>query len=355
MNQLQPAIRHYAGLDVSLDSTAIRVVDDTGAIVWRGNCPTEPKAIAETLARRAPGLVWAGLETGQLSNWLTLALRRLRVPVTCLDARHAKAALALKVNKTDANDALGLAQVVRTGWYREVAVKGMDAQALRMLLVARAQLISQRQDLANAVRGLLKPFGLAVAPGSKGPFEARVLAAVEGNGALLAIVEPLLAAWHALREQTAVLDGCINARQGGRCRPAADDNSRGRRRGGARLRGGDRRSGAVREIKRRRRLPRPCAEAPPIRQDGPHGRHLEVRRPAAEVLPLRSRERATDAASAPEPDHGLGSEVGGAHRPAAGEGGRQSSVPATSPYASAALRSAALAPRPSGPFCCMPC
>ena len=212
MDQQQPAIRHYAGLDVSLDSTAICVVDDGGRVVWRGKCPTEPKAIAETLARRAPGLVRAGLETGQLSNWLTLALRRLRVPVTCLDARHAKAALALQVNKTDANDALGLAQVVRTGWYREVAVKGMGAQELRMLLIARAQLISQRQALANSVRGLLKSFGLTVVPGSKAPFEARVRSAAEGNGVLLAIVEPLLAAWQALREQAAVLDGRINAR-----------------------------------------------------------------------------------------------------------------------------------------------
>jgi transposase len=211
MDQQQPA-RHYAGLDVSLDSTAICVVDDTGAIVWRGKCPSEPKAIAETLARRAPGLVRAGLETGQLSNWLTLALRRRRVPVTCLDARHAKAALALQLNKTDANDALGLAQVVRTGWYREVAVKGMDAQELRMLLVARAQLISQRQALANTLRGLLKSFGLTVALGCKSPFEARVRAAAEGNGALLAIAEPLLAAWRALREQVAVLDSRLNAR-----------------------------------------------------------------------------------------------------------------------------------------------
>jgi transposase len=64
--------------------------------------------------------VRVGLETGQLSNWLTLSLRRRGVPAVCMDARHAKAALSLQINKTDANDAFGLAQVVRTGWYREV-------------------------------------------------------------------------------------------------------------------------------------------------------------------------------------------------------------------------------------------
>ena len=93
---------------------------------------------------------------GQLSNWLTLALRRLRVPVTCLDARHAKAALALQVNKTDANDALGLAQVVRTGWYREVAVKGMSAQELRMLLVARAVRLPLRRQARGWRRRALR-------------------------------------------------------------------------------------------------------------------------------------------------------------------------------------------------------
>ena len=77
-----------------------------------------------------------------LSNFLTRALRARGVPTVCIDARHAKAALRVQINKTDANDAHGLAQVVRTGWFREVTIKSMDAQSLRLLLVARAQLVS---------------------------------------------------------------------------------------------------------------------------------------------------------------------------------------------------------------------
>jgi hypothetical protein len=84
------------------------------------------------------------------------------VPIVCLDARHAKAALRVQINKTGANDAYGLAQVVRTGWFREIAVKSLDAQSLRLLLVARAQLVSQRQAIANTLRGLLKAFGHVV-------------------------------------------------------------------------------------------------------------------------------------------------------------------------------------------------
>ncbi|MGA7324914.1 MAG: transposase [Rhodomicrobium sp.] len=144
----------YAGLDVSLETTSICVVDSTGATVWRGSCATDPANIAGALHRHARGARLIGLETGQLSNWLTRALCELELPVVCLDARHAKAALKLQVNKTDANDAWGLAQIVRTGWFREVAVKSMDAQTLRMLLVARTHLIGHRQATANVIRGL---------------------------------------------------------------------------------------------------------------------------------------------------------------------------------------------------------
>lgn len=212
MDQQHAPEQHYAGLDVSLDTTSVCVLDAHGTVVWRGTCASTPEAIRDALRKHAPALVRVGLETGLLSNWLTHSLRGMRLPVVCLDARHAKAALRMQINKTDANDAHGLAQIVRTGWYREVAVKGMDAHTLRLLLVARAQLVSQRQAIANTVRGLLKAFGLKVVAGSKGLFAPRVREAAEGNDALLAIVEPMLLAWQALREQVAVLDRQVLAR-----------------------------------------------------------------------------------------------------------------------------------------------
>ena len=100
---------HYVGLDVSLETTSICVIDDAGAIIWRGKCCSDPDTITAIVRQHAPGVVRVGLETGQLSNWLTLSLRRRGVPVVCMDARHAKAALSLQINKTDANDAFGLA------------------------------------------------------------------------------------------------------------------------------------------------------------------------------------------------------------------------------------------------------
>src|SRR5690349_10267665 len=138
-------MEHYVGLDVSLEETTVCVLDGAGKIVWRGRCLSDPDAIARTVRDHAPFAVRIGLESGQLSTWLVHGLRQLGLPVICLDARHAKAALSLQINKTDDNDALGLAQIVRTGWYREVAVKSMDSQTVRVLLMARAQLVSQRQ------------------------------------------------------------------------------------------------------------------------------------------------------------------------------------------------------------------
>lgn len=95
---------------------------------------------------------------------------------------------------------------MRTGWLREIGIKSMDAQTLQVLMTARAQLISQRQAIANNIRGLLKTFGHVIRRGCKGPFAPRVREATEGNAVLTAIIEPLLAAWQALRDQAAAYD-----------------------------------------------------------------------------------------------------------------------------------------------------
>jgi transposase len=197
---------HYVGLDVSQEMTSVCVIDQHGGAIWRGKCGSDPDLIAAAIRRHAPRVARVGLETGLLSNFLTRTLRARGVPVVCLDARHAKAALRLQINKTDVNDALGLAQVVRVGWFREVAVKSMDAQTLRLLLVTRAQLVSQRQAVANTLRGLLKTFGHVIRKGAGGLFAVRVRSVSDDNPALSVIAEPMLAVWQSLREQIRILD-----------------------------------------------------------------------------------------------------------------------------------------------------
>ena len=106
--------RHYVGLDVSLETTSVCVLDEKGGVLWRGKVASTPEAIAAAVRAHAPEVERIGLETGPLCTWHWHALRQAGLPVVCLDARHAKAALSLQLNKTDANDAYGLAQIVRT-------------------------------------------------------------------------------------------------------------------------------------------------------------------------------------------------------------------------------------------------
>ncbi len=165
---------HFVGLDVSQKMTAVCVVDDAGRRLWRGQCPSVPEQINAVVRRYAGDDARIGIETGAMTPWLVHELRNLGLEVVCLDARHARAALKMQINKTDQNDAEGLAQIVRTGWYRAVHVKSFDSHRARALLGARAQLVGMTPRLSNHIRGVLKTFGLL--PGSmRGlPFDRKV-------------------------------------------------------------------------------------------------------------------------------------------------------------------------------------
>src|SRR5215217_6999641 len=203
---LERSMPHYAALDVSNAETAIHIIDETGRTVWRGKRASDPEALTTALRCHAPNLVRMGLETGFPTPWLYHSFKALDLPVICLEARHARAATALQRNKTDANDAETLAQLVRTGWYREARVKSFAAHAVRHLVGARAQLKGVSVDLSNQIRSILKTFGLMAGKGAGHTFESRVRELLEGRPTLAAIIDPLLAAWQAVREQIAVLD-----------------------------------------------------------------------------------------------------------------------------------------------------
>ncbi len=111
------SIARFVGLDVSQKLTSICIVDETGHRLWRGQCLTEPEQIERAVRRHAGEEARVGLETGPMTPWLVHELRGRGLDVVCLDARHASAALKMQMNKTDQNDAEGLAQIMRTGWY----------------------------------------------------------------------------------------------------------------------------------------------------------------------------------------------------------------------------------------------
>jgi transposase len=115
----------------------------------------------------------------------------------------------MQLNKTDENDAEGLAQIMRTGWYRAVHVKSLDAHRARALLGARAQLVGMTTRLSNMIRGVLKTFGLLPGAGRGLRFDRKVEALLEGAPEIALVVRPLLATWRQLREQIAVFDKAV--------------------------------------------------------------------------------------------------------------------------------------------------
>jgi len=145
-------MQHYVGLDVSLKQTAVCVVDQAGKIVREGMVASDPDAIAQFIAAHAPDAVRIGLEAGATSTWLWTELHHRGLPVICIDARHAEAALKMQINKSDRNDAAGIARIMQCGWYREVRVKDLDSHAIRALLSSRALLVKMKRDIENQIR-----------------------------------------------------------------------------------------------------------------------------------------------------------------------------------------------------------
>jgi transposase len=196
----------YVGLDASLKKTSICVVDGTGKVLCEGVVDSRPNAIAKFLTSRAPGAVRIGIETGPTSIWLTTELRALGLPMICIDARHAKAVLKMQINKSDRNDAAGIARIMQTGWFKEVRLKGFDSHAVRALLTSRATLVKMKRDLENQIRGLLKIAGLLVGSARGNIFSQRVLELAEQCPELAVSVMPLLAVREAIDKQLYELD-----------------------------------------------------------------------------------------------------------------------------------------------------
>ena len=146
-----------------------------------------------------------GLEAGPLSQWLFSALAEADLPVICVETRHMRAVLKAQINKTDRNDARGIAQMMRVGLYRPVHVKTLRSQKLRMLLTHRKLLQSKAIAVDNDLRGTLRNFGLKVGMVGTARFEARIKELVENLPDLAVLVEPLLVVRRVLRDQIAVL------------------------------------------------------------------------------------------------------------------------------------------------------
>jgi len=196
---------HFAGLDVSVKETSLCIVDDAGRIVREVKVASEPEALVQALTEPCYHLKRIGLEAGPLSQWLFSTLAEAGLPVICVETRHMRAVLKAQINKTDRNDARGIAQMMRAGLYRPVHVKTLRSQKLRMLLTHRKLLQSKAIAIENDLRATLRNFGLKVGVVGTVKFEARIKELVENLPDLVVLVEPLLIVRRVLREQIGIL------------------------------------------------------------------------------------------------------------------------------------------------------
>ncbi len=213
-------MKHYAGLDVSLEETAICIVDETGAVLKEMRAPSDPEALAQALAVAAVPLERVGLEACSLAAWLHDGLREAGWSVVCVETRTANAAMKTMPNKTDRNDARALAQIMRTGWFRQVHVKSRQARLQRSLLGSRRALLNEMRSLENVVRAVLREAGLKLGRPARARFEARVRELAGDDAAVMAIVAPLLAVLRTMRAQLEALTRRILAvtREDATCR-----------------------------------------------------------------------------------------------------------------------------------------
>jgi transposase len=200
---------NYAGLDIGLEYTAVCIMDQEGEIRREAMVPSHPEALIQHLSETGLSIKRIGMEACPLSQWLFDGLVKAGFPAICIEIRYLKAAMSAMTHKSDRNDARGIAQVMRTGWFRSVHVKSRMSQEARMLLASRRVLVNKRCALENNLRGSLKVFGLKVGKVKQKDFASRVLELVEDQPALQAIVQPLLTLRAELMKQLSVLHSMV--------------------------------------------------------------------------------------------------------------------------------------------------
>ncbi|MCR9193046.1 MAG: IS110 family transposase [Gammaproteobacteria bacterium] len=199
---------YYVGLDVSLRSVNLCVIDDQGEIVSEAKVDSEPEDIVAQLDSFKPQIKALALEAGTLTQYLTYGLQQAGYVVICMEARQVHSALAAMRNKTDKNDARGIAQILRTGWYSQVHVKSIESHHIRALLSARKAVLKKCVDLENEVRGLFKVFGIKLpSPLKHGAFDHVVRERIESDPALAHALLPLLDARLVLYKTFLVMEG----------------------------------------------------------------------------------------------------------------------------------------------------
>jgi transposase len=199
-------MNHYAGIDVSLECSTVCVVDASGKILREARVASEPEALIAWFGSQGLSFERIGLEAGPLSQWLFAAMKAAGFAVELLETRHVRKAFEAMPVKSDRNDARGIAQLMRLGWFRPVHCKSMDAQEVRAMLTARKLVQSKLRDVENSLRGILRGFGLKVGKITERQFAGRIAELVSGHPRLEVIAQALLAVRAVLRQEFAAFE-----------------------------------------------------------------------------------------------------------------------------------------------------
>jgi transposase len=211
-----------------MEETSICVIDQEGKLVLETKVETDPDAIFSALEPYAKRLRRVGHEAGSFSPWLQVELQQFGLPVVCLEAYHARAALSAMRNKTGRTDAQGIAHIVRTGWFKQVHVKREESYRLRLLLTHRRNLKRKFLDIENAVRHSIKTFGLKLGSVSRGQFEARMRELKAQDSLIAGIADCVLRARGAVAGVSAAAQARRRCREQGRGLPTLHGHTRGR-------------------------------------------------------------------------------------------------------------------------------
>lgn len=199
----------FAGLDVSLHTISMCIVDGNGKLIWEGKVASEPVPLMKALAPYRRKIKLVGLEACPLSEWLYGALVECRYETVCIEVRHAHRFLSSRPNKTDRNDARGIADMMRLGHFKPVHVKSRSSQLMRTMLAARKTFVDHMLEIEQAIRGYLKVYGLKIGAVHRCTFAARVEALLADLPELRAAIAPLLEARNMMRKKKKELDALL--------------------------------------------------------------------------------------------------------------------------------------------------
>ncbi len=197
----------FVGLDASKKTTHICILDESGKTLEEGVTPSDPKAIVAFLRGKRRRYARIGMEAWALSSWLYAGLAKAGLPIIVIEALHAHGMLkASRRNKTDRNDARGIAELMRLGAYKAVHIKTRQSQDLKAQLTVRKLLLMKTRDIENGIHGLLLIYGLKLRSGLSATFERHVRTLAKSVPSVEDLLSPLLAVRRRILEEVADLD-----------------------------------------------------------------------------------------------------------------------------------------------------